>query len=178
MLIRARLGSGLLVSARLRGGLLIRARLGSGLLVNTRLGSGLLVSARLRGGLLIRARLGSGLLVSARLRGRLFLGRGRWGSVLFQHRNGSRSCLHWFSSSRFYRNGVAFLRRRRRSRFHLHRCAAVGAKLAAFIQLCAAILTKCHCDSSFLVARKSYKTNASIGKAHLLWALILPARLL
>ena len=117
-------------------------------------------------------------LVGALLGSRLLLSRGRWGNVLFQHRNRTRSCLHRFSSSRFYRNGVAFLQRRRCSRFHLHRCAAVGAKLAAFIQLCAAILTKCHCDSSFLVTRKSYKTNASISKAHLLWALILPARLL
>ena len=148
LLIRPLRGRGLLlVSPLLRRGLLIVGLLRGRVLVGCLLGGRLLV------GFLLGGRLLGGRLLRRKLLNRGLLRSNRRYSFLFQYRYRGRNCLHWFSGRRCGRDWIYFLLCRYCCRFFqcLHKCAAVRTKFGSFIQRHAAILTKRHDDSSFLV---------------------------
>ena len=151
----------LLIYRLLRHRLLIYRLLGCRLLIYRLLGCRLLIYWLLGCRLLICWLLGLGLLVHRLLRCRLLGDR-----LLLHHRCGSsslsrlrgRCCRHNGNRLLLYRFGC----------FHcLHRCAAAGAKLCSFAELCAAILTKCHVTSSFSIKNVMCTKTPHIPKTNM-----------
>ena len=161
LLVHRLLRCGLLVHRLLGRRLLVHRLLGRRLLVHRLLGCGLLIYRLLIRGLLICRLLGLGLLVHWLLMCRLLGDR-----LLLHHRcrSGnlnrlrSRCCRHNGNRLLLYRRGC----------FHcLHRCAAAGAKLCSFAELCAAILTKCHVTSSFSIKNVMCTKTPHIPKTNM-----------